>query len=78
MPNKKSTNTNSVDSSVNSQANNQESKINLDIEYVVVLPHQLFCDKCYKNIGINLRTKKYYYGNILSILLSIITIKKDY
>ena len=47
----------------NTQATNntnksQEQEINLDIQYFLILPHQLFEKDCFKKVGVNLKQKK--------------------
>jgi len=37
---------------------NQEQKIDLDIQYFLILPHQLFEKDCFKKVGVNLKQKK--------------------
>lgn len=63
MPTKAINNSNSKsnsnsNSNSNGNSNDKQKTINLDIEHFVILPHQMFCDKCYKNAKINLKTKK--------------------
>lgn len=63
MPTKAINNSNSKSNSIsngnsNGNSNDKQKTINLDIEHFVILPHQMFCDKCYKNAKINLKTKK--------------------
>ena len=63
MPTKAINNSNSNSNSIsngnsNGNSNDKQNTINLDIEHFVILPHQMFCDKCYKNAKINLKAKK--------------------